>query len=701
MQIRPGINIGRYHIIEQLGEGGMAIVYKAYDTHLENEVAIKVIRTDNIPPKALNRTLKRFQIESKKMSQLTHQNIVSVLDYGEYNGNPYLVMRYLPGGTLKKFLNKPVSWQEAVRLLKPIAEALSYAHSKGLVHRDIKPSNILITESGDPILTDFGIAKILSSEETLDLTTTGIGVGTPEYMAPEQAEGKAIDERADVYSLGVVFYELVTGRKPFIADTPMAVIVKQMHDPLPDIRQFVKDLPIDIEHIIIKCLEKEPENRYTSMEELKFALQQSMDQKSVKVHEKSTLPVPGEGGVQKPKSVEKNVSKLRQKSKNGRKAPLKFAGVLIGLVIVFIFVFKVLNSMGLKEDSSNMAETNRIVSNSTPLYTIEPTPTEQNITVFNMEDYEEITSANFNNLEKIFDIEKIDNKSLDFLDTSDEENIIALYGENILSWDAKQGIEFETIFLDENSLGNVVVSVSSDQYIAIEADDRYEIFNLKDGSGIAEINKADGNVGRIGFSSDANYAVATNGERPGQVSLWDLQSSEVIKVLANSKNETIGVAISPDDQTIAADTDYNLIKLFDRESGNNTRILRGHSGWIRDLTFSPDGNLLASASSDGTIKIWNYREGKLLHTLQGHEFWVLGVKFSPDGSVIASKATDNTVKFWDTNTGELLMTIGPGLDNSSSIYNSDAIFSSDGKFIIIYTYNYDDVSLPQLWGIPK
>ena len=278
MDIRVGTDIGRYHILEQLGEGGMAIVYKAYDTHLENEVAIKVIRTENIPPKALNRTLKRFQIEAKKMSQLTHPNIVPVMDYGEYEGNPYLVMRYLSGGTLKQLLNKPIFWQEAIRLLKPIAEALSHAHSKGLVHRDIKPSNILIAESGDPILTDFGIAKILSNEETLDLTIAGMGVGTPEYMAPEQAEGKTVDGRADIYSLGVVFFELVTGRKPFNAETPLAVVLKQINDPLPNPSQYVDGLPQEVERVILKTLSKDPTDRYQSMVELTKAFENIITQ---------------------------------------------------------------------------------------------------------------------------------------------------------------------------------------------------------------------------------------------------------------------------------------------------------------------------------------------------------------------------------------------------------------------------------------
>jgi eukaryotic-like serine/threonine-protein kinase len=270
-----GQSIGRYYIVEKLGEGGMAIVYKAYDTRLECDVAVKFIRTENLAEKNVEKTLKRFKTEAQKMAQLTHPFILPVTDFGDYEGMPYLVMRYIPGGTLKQKLGKPMSYQDAARILIPIANALEYAHRQNIIHRDVKPANILITQSGEPMLSDFGIAKILVNvEETHDsLTGTGVGIGTPEYMSPEQALGQSIDGRTDIYSLGVVFYELITGQKPFCADTPMAVVVKQIHDPLPRPKDFVKELPESVEHIIFKALAKKPEDRYQSMGELAAALE--------------------------------------------------------------------------------------------------------------------------------------------------------------------------------------------------------------------------------------------------------------------------------------------------------------------------------------------------------------------------------------------------------------------------------------------
>jgi serine/threonine protein kinase len=278
-----GLSLGRYQILEQLGEGGMATVYKAYDTHLETEVAVKVIRTEKFSPEAVSRALKRFEREAKALARLTHPNIVKVIDYGEYEGQPYLVMPFLPGGNLKERLNQngPMPWQEAARILLPIAQALDFAHSQNIIHRDVKPSNILLTKNNQPMLTDFGVAKVVEQEATVDLTGTAMAVGTPEYMAPEQATSKSIDHRVDIYALGIVFYEMITGRKPYVADTPLAVLFKQASEPLPRPKQFVPTLPDKVEQIILKALSKKPEDRYQTMGEFAGALERCLAEATV------------------------------------------------------------------------------------------------------------------------------------------------------------------------------------------------------------------------------------------------------------------------------------------------------------------------------------------------------------------------------------------------------------------------------------
>ncbi len=268
-----GQRVDRYQILELLGQGGMASVYRAIDTRLEREVAIKFIRREAFPPQMAEQILQRFEREAKALARLSHPNIVTIYDYGEYQGSPYLVMQFVSGGTLSNRLGTRMSYQLAASLLAPIAQALEFAHQRHIIHRDVKPANILVTEGGVSLLSDFGISKILESESGVTLTGTGVSIGTPEYMAPEQVLSREVDGRADIYSLGVVFYELVTGHKPFEADTPMAVLVKHINDPLPRPRQFAPDLPERAEQTLLKALGKKPEERFASMAEFARALE--------------------------------------------------------------------------------------------------------------------------------------------------------------------------------------------------------------------------------------------------------------------------------------------------------------------------------------------------------------------------------------------------------------------------------------------
>jgi serine/threonine-protein kinase len=271
MQNYIGQQINRYRIIERLGMGGMAVVYKAFDTRLERDVALKLIRVDEIPPSQHERLMKRFEREAKAMAKFSHPNIVPVYDYGEVDGSPYLVMEYIPGGTMKEKTGQPVPVETALSWIAPIADALAYAHEFSVVHRDVKPSNILFDQKGRPILTDFGVAKVLETDEAT-LTGTGMGVGTPEYMAPEQWRGKT-SPATDQYALGVVLYELLTGQKPYTADTPAAIILMQANEPLQAPSGIVKGIPVSVEKVLYKTLATDPQDRYENMGKFAKTLQ--------------------------------------------------------------------------------------------------------------------------------------------------------------------------------------------------------------------------------------------------------------------------------------------------------------------------------------------------------------------------------------------------------------------------------------------
>ncbi|MBP7689049.1 MAG: protein kinase [Thermoflexales bacterium] len=260
--------IGRYRIVEHLGRGGMAEVYKAYQASLDRYVAIKLMHTFLADEKEF---LARFEREAKVVATLRHPNIVQVYDFDADQGVYYMVMEFINGETLKARLQtleaqgEWVSLDDSVRIILAVGSALRYAHERNMVHRDVKPANVMITLEGQVILTDFGIAKIVSSS---NLTASGAMVGTPSYMAPEQGMGQPGDERSDIYSLGVMLYQLVLGRLPFDADTPLAVVLKHINEPLPLPRLLKPDLSDALNAVILKSLAKEPNERYQKVTEM-------------------------------------------------------------------------------------------------------------------------------------------------------------------------------------------------------------------------------------------------------------------------------------------------------------------------------------------------------------------------------------------------------------------------------------------------
>lgn len=266
-----GQTLGQYRIIEKIGRGGMADVYRAFQPRLERYVAIKVLP----PSLARGETfLERFQREARAIARLNHPNILPVHDSGQEGELGYIVMRYVEGGTLQEMLGEPLPLHRVVEMITQVGGALDYAHQEGIIHRDVKPSNVLMDKGKWALLSDFGLAKML--EAGVKLTETGAGIGTPAYMAPELGKGEPADERSDIYSLGIVLYEMLTGRVPFEAQTPMAVVIEHISTPLPVPRSINPDIPESVEQVLMKALAKDPADRYQRMGEMVTALQEAV-----------------------------------------------------------------------------------------------------------------------------------------------------------------------------------------------------------------------------------------------------------------------------------------------------------------------------------------------------------------------------------------------------------------------------------------
>jgi tRNA A-37 threonylcarbamoyl transferase component Bud32 len=272
MGFEIGETVGPYKIIQYLGQGGMATIYRAQQVTLDRDVALKVIHPALKDDESF---LLRFKREASIVAKLNHPNIVPVYDFGEFEGVSYIVMQYIEGQTLKDILaDKKLGTKQILDIVRPVADALSYAHSRGVLHRDVKPSNILIDSEGNVYLVDFGLARIAQSNDST--LSHDMIIGSPQYISPEQGKGEEADDRSDLYSFAVVVYEMFTSHIPFAGDTPYSTILSHINDPLPPPRQFNAKINPAVEQVLVKALAKDRAQRFRSIREFMRALENAV-----------------------------------------------------------------------------------------------------------------------------------------------------------------------------------------------------------------------------------------------------------------------------------------------------------------------------------------------------------------------------------------------------------------------------------------
>lgn len=348
----------RYEIIKTIGEGGMANVYLADDKILERKVAIKVLRGDLSSDEKF---IRRFKREALSVSNLSHPNIVEVYDVGEEDGNYYIVMEYIEGKTLKQLLQKrgALTLTEVIDIMSQLTDGLSHAHEAYIIHRDIKPQNIMIEDNGLIKITDFGIAMALNSTQ---LTQTNSVMGSVHYLPPEQAQGKGSTIKSDIYSLGILMYELLTGSVPYKGDTAVEIALKHMKEKLPSIRKQNPTIPQSVENIVIKATAKNPKNRYDSVRDMYNDIKECMDKTNEKrisfeypendLEETKVIPVNKEPKkkVEKPteKEEEEDTSILNEKNEKN-KLPIILAVTLLGILILLGIIYLLISNNDVKE----------------------------------------------------------------------------------------------------------------------------------------------------------------------------------------------------------------------------------------------------------------------------------------------------------------------------------------------------------------
>ena len=631
-----GTTIGRYELLELIGEGGMGLVYLAEQKEpVKRRVALKIIK----PGMDSRQVVARFEAERQALALLDHPNIAHVFDAGcTETGRPYFVMEYVKGMSITRYCDdNKLTIEQRLRLFEQVCEAVHHAHQKGIIHRDLKPSNILVSVHGDrvvPKIIDFGIAKAITQPLTdkTFVTFQGQLLGTPEYMSPEQVDlaTQDIDTRSDIYSLGVVLYELLAGVLPFEEDSfargglaEIQQTIREQEPASPSIRltnlgeqaktiaasrgtqvvPLARRLHRELEWIPLKAMRKDRCRRYRSASEMADDIRNYL----------TGLPL-----LAGPETTVYRVQKFVHKHAGSvATVALVAAAIVVGLIVSTVMYFRAESMRAQAEQAKEREAAARAQA----------------------EQAEQATRQKAEELRR------------------------TLYANSIQLANAKHR--------DGNAreVRSLLDSCPSD----LRGWEWNRLDHIQDQS-ITTLRAHDGTVFIATFSPDGGRIITGGSDKT--IKVWDSASGQVLKTLRGHESSIDALAASPDGKRIVSGSEDNTIKLWDAQSGVEVMTLHGHQYWVSCVAFSPDGNHIVSGSGDNTVKIWDARTGAEVTTLRGHD-WVNAVGFSPDGRHIVSCSYDKTIKIWDTQTYAEAMTL---LGHEGGAYSIG--FSPDGKRIV-------------------
>jgi len=663
----------------------MGLVYKARQVALNRLVALKMVRGD--PAKLVS----RFQIEAEAVAQLQHPNIVQIYEVGWREGRPYLGLEFIDGGSLEEKLGgKPQPAREAAEMIRTLALAVDYAHSRGIIHRDLKPSNILLTHSGVPKLTDFGVAKRveLNDHQTRD----GDLIGTPSYMAPEQASGYGdqVGPPTDVYSLGVILYEMLTGRAPLQAPTAMeTLILVSIQEPVPP-RRLQPRIPIDLERITLKCLEKEPAKRYPTALALGEDLGRYLRGEPIFARQ-----------------VPLTERAWRWSRRRPALASLMIAS-LLSLVVAAIAVWQynamlhrfnddLHQAVLLAQDNERRAERAKSEAVANAHAEVNQRRQAEQSLYFSHIALAESEWRNNN----VAGAELLLEKCLPGPDQPDLRGWEWHYLRRLSHGDLL------TLKGCQDWVHSVAYSPNGERIVAgagipyhLPGTDPFRtpgdllIWEASTGKLIASLGGHIGAVWSVAYSRDSRWIASASAD--GAVIVWDAQTLKPMSRLEGTSIEHVWLTFSPDSKTVAImnskslrlwrhttrrpafETDAfhgfcisafrpngsslavgdggNTVSLLDAATGSVLQTFRGEQGPIRSLTFSPDGHALGAANQMGSVTIWDVDTGQVRHQIQGHVGETISIAFSPNGDRIASSSADQTIRIWDVKNCSELMT---------------------------------------------
>jgi len=638
---------GDYELLEEIARGGMGVVYKARQVSLNRTVAVKMILSGQL---ASEQDVRRFRTEAESAANLQHPHIVTIHEVGELAGQHYFSMDFIEGQSLaQRVAGGPLRVEQAAELVSKIAAAIDYAHQQGILHRDLKPQNVLIDSANKPWVTDFGLAKII--EQQSDLTGTGQLLGTPSYMPPEQAgaDFSAIGPASDIYSLGAILYELVTARPPFLAENPLDTLTQVVNEEPMSPHALNGSVPVDLETIILKCLEKDPRRRYQSAGELIEELDRFRRGEPI-----SARPI----------------GQIERAWRWCKRKPA-LAG-LYGTAAILLLILGVGGPMVAIEQMQNANQEARLRRQADRATAAAHKNLEAAEAERTRADREAATAH------KNLEVAEAEGKRADreaALATANAEQALRnlrVAERNLYNSDMSQAQGDWT----ETNLRRLTDTIQ--RYRDQEKLKGFEWYYWNRLLQSAEFTLS-GHVGSVDcvlFSPDGKWLASAGNDQTIRVS--SATTGQEACILKGHAKKIRGLSFTLDGQRLASASEDGTVKIWDVAAGKELATFAGHRGFATSVSFHPGGKRLASGGTDNTVRIWDVTSGEEIKTLTGHRRKVSSVAYSPDGKRLASAsfATSGlTVRLWDE-TGSYVGSLVGHPTNVESI-----VFSPDGKFL--------------------
>jgi WD40 repeat protein/tRNA A-37 threonylcarbamoyl transferase component Bud32 len=647
-----------YELLAVVGTGGMGIVYEARHKELNRRVAIKTLRGEALADPEFR---ERFRAEAEAIAKLQHPNIIQVFEVGfvepvggEVHPSPFIALEFVDGGSLSQHTRTPQPAQFAAKMVETLARAAHAAHQLGIIHRDLKPANVLLTRDGQPKIADFGIAKQIDAEcAKRAITRAGTVMGTPEYMAPEQLEGERVSRAVDVYSLGVILYELLTGRVPLqgatFGDTMMMAL---REEPVPP-RRLQPGIPRDLETICLKCLEKSSAKRYESAEALADDLARFVEGRTIQA-----------------RAVGATERTLRWAKRNPAVAMLSAAVLFVALTGLAGIVWQwndarrnaadaQWNAMKAEDERNNAREAAKnerweryrasVLAASSALRLHDINSARRSLADAPEEYRDWVWNLQHAQLDRSQYVLQGRGTQIDAAYFTPDGRWALLHGpdRSIRVWDLVEQKEF---LIDDGSGNPRYGTLSDDGTLFAHATQEHTIIvgEVATGRRRAVLRGHTDEIDTLDFTPDGTRLITSAADRTART--WDIATGKQVNLFQAPLEVNRPLVISPDGRFAMARWNAWLMPcIWDMQTGREVVRLNGHDGPVMSLLFSPKGDRVVTVESFplNTIRVWEAATGKLQVVLRGHENQVNHVEFSPDGNRLASCSMDRTVRLWD------------------------------------------------------